>query len=222
MSDLFSVSSPPRDSSGGKDSGRPPLVSVGIPDGELLYQPDFYDSEKSAVMLNHLLRGIPWAMHQIRIFGRWVNEPRQTAWYGDSEAVYTYSGVTMKPSPWTAELNRMRRQVEAAAGTKFNSVLLNLYRDGRDSMGWHSDDESELGPNPAVASLSFGSERRFLLRHRARPEEKREFFLTSGSLLVMRGALQHHWVHSVPKSLRVTEPRINLTFRQINPASSLL
>lgn len=197
-------------------------VPIVIPDGELLYQPDFYNSDESAVLLNHLLRGIPWAMHQIRIFGRWVNEPRQTAWYGDSEAVYTYSGATMKPSPWTAELDRMRRQVEAAADAKFNCVLLNHYRDGRDSMGWHSDDEPELGLNPVVASLSFGSERRFLLKHRAQPEMKREFLLSSGSLLVMRGALQHHWRHSVPKSLRVTEPRINLTFRQINPAPSLL
>lgn len=186
-----------------------------IPDGEWDYRPLFWGRAEADRILDGLRREIPWGLHQIRIFGRWVNEPRQTAWFGDPDAVYTYSGVTMKPVPWTPMLQAIRRRVEAACGTAFNSVLLNLYRDGKDSMGWHSDDEPELGENPVIASVSLGAERRFCVKHRTRPEERHALVLGHGSLLVMRGAMQHHWLHSVPKSLRVSEPRINLTFRQI-------
>jgi alkylated DNA repair dioxygenase AlkB len=192
-----------------------------VPDGEWMYRPDFFSDGDADRLMKSLMREIPWSLHQIRIFGRWVSEPRQTAWFGDPEAVYTYSGVTMKPAPWTAALTELRRAVEAVSGSAFNSVLLNLYRGGQDSMGWHSDDEPELGMNPVIASLSFGAERRFLLRHRALPEERREIVLEHGSLLVMGGALQHHWQHSVPKSVRIHTPRINLTFRQIRPVRRL-
>lgn len=186
--------------------------------GECGYRPGFYPPDEAARLAEQLTRQVPWGLHQIRIFGRWVNEPRQTAWYGDPAAVYTYSGVTMKPSPWTPLLSRIRGEVEAACGTSFNSVLLNHYRDGQDYMGWHSDDEPELGTDPVIASLSLGAERRFCLKRRTAPEERREFTLGDGSLFIMRGALQHHWLHSVPKALKVSKPRINLTFRQINPA----
>lgn len=191
-----------------------------VPDGEWMYRPDFYTDSEADRLMESLMREIPWSLHQIRIFGRWVNEPRQTAWFGDPEAVYTYSGVTMKPAPWTAALMNLRRTVEAASGAVFNSVLLNLYRGGQDSMGWHSDDEPELGTNPVIASLSFGAERRFLLKHRTNAEERREIVLGHGSLLVMGGALQHHWQHSIPKSARIHTPRINLTFRQIRRPGS--
>lgn len=189
-----------------------------VPDGEWVYWTAFFEREEADRLLTRLTQDIPWGNHKIRIFGRWVDEPRQTAWFGDPEAVYTYSGVTKKPFPWPAELLKIRRTVEAASGTAFNSVLLNLYRDGRDSMGWHSDDEPELGTNPVIASISLGAERRFCLKHRADPKLRRELTLAHGSLLVMRGALQHHWLHALPKSLRITTPRINLTFRQIHPS----
>ncbi len=189
--------------------------SLPIPDGTLDYDPSFWGREEADRMMRLLRSEIPWGLHQIRIFGRWVNEPRQTAWFGDPEAIYTYSGVTMKPSPWTPALQAIRQKVERACGAAFNSVLLNLYRDGKDSMGWYADDEPELGANPVIASVSLGAERRFCLKHRTRPEERRSLVLEHGSLLVMRGALQHHWLHSVPKSARIADPRINLTFRQI-------
>lgn len=194
-----------------------PEVTV-VPDGEWVYRQLFFASELSDPLLDRLIREIPWSLHQIRIFGRWVSEPRQTAWFGDPEAVYTYSGVTMKPAPWTRELQQIRREVETAAGATFNSVLLNLYRNGNDSMGWHADDEPELGANPVIASVSLGAERRFCLKHRTRPDERHELVLGHGSLLVMRGALQHHWLHAVPKALRISKPRLNLTFRKIVPA----
>lgn len=188
-----------------------------VPDGEWVYRPQFLAAEPAAQLMDRLVREIPWSLHKIRIFGRWVNEPRRTAWFGDPGAVYTYSGITMKPAPWTEELQRVRRAVESACDTEFNSVLLNLYGDGQDSMGWHADDEPELGRNPSIASLSLGAARRFCLKHRTLPDERREIPLAHGSLLLMKGALQHHWLHSLPKTTKVATPRLNLTFRKIIP-----
>lgn len=140
--------------------------------------------------------------------------PRLEAWYGDAGASYSYSGLAHEPLPWTPELQRLRERVEVAAGTTFNSVLANLYRDGNDSNGWHADDESELGEQPVIASLSLGAARRFLLRHRA-SVERVEVVLEAGSLLLMRGKTQQCWKHSVPKQRTVHAPRINLTFRRV-------
>lgn len=194
-----------------------PSVVTRVPNGEWTYHPSFYTPRDADHLLRAFVSDVSWGLHQIRIFGRWVQEPRQTAWFGDPGAVYTYSGVTMKPAPWTPLLAAVRRRVEKVSGASFNSVLLNLYRDGNDHMGWHSDDEPELGANPVIASLSLGAERRFRLRHRTVPGERRELTLRPGSLLVMGGELQHHWLHSVPKSSTVRSPRVNLTFRKIIP-----
>ena len=148
------------------------------------------------------------------MFGRIVPAPRLEAWYGDPEAAYSYSGLAHDPMPWTADLQAIRMAAERASGARFNSVLANLYRDGSDSNGWHADDEPELGETPAIASLSLGATRRFLFRHRA-SGERVEIQLEAGTLLIMRGAVQQCWQHSVPKQRTVQAARINLTFRSV-------
>jgi len=162
-----------------------------------------------------LMAAVPWQTRSIRIAGRLIPEPRQTAWIGDPGAVYTYSGRQNEPTPWPAVLSGLRARLTAQLGVAFNSVLCNLYADGRNSMGLHADAEPELGPNPLIASLSLGATRRFQLRHRKLRDEKLDIDLPTGSLLVMRGTLQTHYRHGVPKQLRVQESRINLTFRRI-------
>jgi alkylated DNA repair dioxygenase AlkB len=144
-----------------------------------------------------------------------VASPRLSAWYGDPGAIYSYSGLRLEPLPWTPVLLEIRQVVTDLAETPFNSVLLNLYRDGQDSMGWHSDAEPELGRNPVIASVSLGAVRRFVLRHKKRKEQHIALELESGSVLVMGGALQHYWRHALPKIRQAVGPRINLTFRLI-------
>lgn len=167
-------------------------------------------------MLHELRVGVEWEQKVIQIYGREVASPRLTAWYGDPGAVYSYSGITLDPLPWIRPIVEVKQRIEALAGCSFNSVLANQYRDGLDSMGWHSDDEPELGEEPVIASVSFGAVRRFLLRHRMRKDlEVLEFPLGGGAGLVMRGPTQRHWRHQVPKTGRKVGVRVNLTFRQI-------
>ncbi|HNC76938.1 MAG TPA: alpha-ketoglutarate-dependent dioxygenase AlkB, partial [Pseudomonadales bacterium] len=169
-------------------------------------------------LFEQLNSAIPWRQDEITLFGKRHRLPRLQAWYGDPGASYRYSGLLLQPTPWQPLLNEIRRQVETLTGLRFNSALANLYRDGNDAMGWHSDDEAELGVDPAIASVSFGASRRFLLRHRRRKDPPRiEILLTDGSLLLMAGPLQTHWHHALPRSRGVSEPRINLTFRLIRP-----
>jgi alkylated DNA repair dioxygenase AlkB len=157
----------------------------------------------------------PWKQEHLTLFGRSIAQPRLTAWMGDPEAVYTYSGLTLIPIDWTPPVRMLRTKVEEATGERFNGVLLNLYRDGNDSMGLHADDEPELGP--VVASVSLGAARRFVLKPRGkhRREVSRSLPLAHGSLLVMDAATQSHWVHGIPKQPGIREARINLTFRSI-------
>ena len=166
--------------------------------------------------LGALLREVPWAARPIRIFGREVLQPRLVSWHGEPEAEYTYSGVLQRPLAFTPTLTRLRERLVAELDVPFNSVLCNLYRDGRDSMGMHSDAEPELGHDPIVASLSLGAARKFTLRHRRGPAHgKLDLWLTSGSLLVMRGTTQHVYRHGVPKVAGALGARVNLTFRQV-------
>jgi alkylated DNA repair dioxygenase AlkB len=162
---------------------------------------------------------IPWTRHRLRIFGREVEAPRLSCWIGDPGAMYRYSGTRFTPEPWPAALAPARDAVSEAAGIRFNSVLANLYRDGQDAMGWHSDDERELGPEPVIASLSLGATRRFVLKARVADAEGRfarhVLELAHGSLLVMRGDTQTRFRHALPRTARPVGPRINLTFRQI-------
>jgi alkylated DNA repair dioxygenase AlkB len=178
--------------------------------GWLLYGPEFLSRSEADANFARLLESIRWKQEGNP--GR--KFPRLTAWYADPGVSYSYSGVTHEAIPWTRELLAVKQRVEAAAGTTWNSLLLNLYRDGRDSIGFHSDDEPELGTNPIIGSVSLGAERRFVLKHPA-SGERLEMNLPHGSLLVMGGASQHHWRHGVPKTKRSVGPRINLTFRQI-------
>lgn len=166
-------------------------------------------------MFRVLRAEIDWRQEEVVIFGRPRLVPRLVAWHGEPGARYTYSGTPHKPLPWTPVLEQVRRRVQELSGRHFNAVLLNLYRDGRDGMGWHSDDEAELGPEPAIASVSLGATRRFCLRHRRRKEMRAELSLPHGSLLLMSGATQRHWVHAVPKTAVRTGERINLTFRRV-------
>jgi len=183
-------------------------------DGELFLIKQFYCLSESDQLFAALETSLVWQEETIFIFGKWVKVPRLICWYGDSGACYQYSGVNHQPRPWNAVLQSVRVMVEQQCRSAFNSVLANLYRDGKDSMGCHADDEKELGPNPVIASLSLGDERLFKLHHKTH-QETLDIKLGHGDLLVMAGSLQHHWIHSVPKTRKFKTPRINLTFRKI-------
>jgi len=170
-------------------------------------------------LMDALLAGIPWTRHRLRIFGREVEAPRLSCWIGDPDVTYRYSGTRFMPEPWPSALAPVRDGVSDAVGVRFNSVLANLYRDGHDAMGWHSDDERELGPRPVIASLSLGATRRFVLKAREADADGRfarhVLELPHGSLLVMRGDTQARFRHALPRTARPVGPRINLTFRKI-------
>jgi len=194
-------------------------------DGRVLYFGRFLPLHEANSLYRHLRETVPWQQERIRMMGKWVLQPRLTAWYGDPDACYSYSGLLNRPLPWIPVLEELRNRIEAGFSSSFNSVLLNCYRDGRDYMGWHADDERSLGPDPVIASLSLGAERRFFLRLKTSVREKHsntpyskdqtELLLGSGSLLLMRGGVQQDYKHALPKALRVNESRINLTFRRI-------
>jgi len=183
-------------------------------DGEVLYYPNFFTVEESDRFFKALTMNTQWQQDQIRFFGKAVNLPRLTAWYGDADKAYSYSGIPMTPHPWTPDLLEIKRSIETVAKLEFTSVLLNLYRDGRDSVSWHCDDEEELGINPTIGSISFGATRTFKLRH-LKDKAVQKVELGHGSLILMRGSTQHNWEHSIPKTSRALTPRINLTFRVI-------
>ena len=187
-----------------------------MPDCDLVWMRDFFDLSQSDDYFQTLLARVQWRQDVIKHGRKGTQLPRLTAWYGNSGKNYSYSGIRMKLLPWNAPLLSIKQAVDAEAGAKFSSVLLNLYRNERDSVAWHSDDEPELGKNPIIASVSFGATRRFVMKHK---NEKRlpkiEMELSHGSLLLMRGPTQHHWVHAIPKSRIPVGPRLNLTFRII-------
>ena len=176
---------------------------------------DFLTEPEANRFLTGFRQRIDWEQHSVKLFGREVDCPRLSAWYGDAEAIYAYSGATYQPQPWTADLSELKGRVEETTGSSFNSVLLNRYRDGQDSMGWHSDDETELGPEPIIASVSLGAKRKMRFRLKSDHTITDEVWLNHGSLLVMHGVTQRDWHHSLPKTKRVQDERINLTFRRI-------
>jgi alkylated DNA repair dioxygenase AlkB len=192
-------------------SGR--RMKVNEPEIQLIT--DFFDPEESDQLFASLKSDVDWRQEPILIYGKKVMQPRLTAWYGDANASYRYSGIEMKPLPWISSLALIRDRIRLQTGFEFNSVLLNQYRDGKDSMGWHRDNEPELGTDPVIASVSFGSSRRFLFRRYRQHDQKMELTLDHGSLLIMKGQTQMNWEHSIPKMMRVTDVRINLTFRLI-------
>jgi len=185
--------------------------------GLVTYDPYFLGAPAADELLRELLHVVPWKQEHLRLYGRDIPFPRLTAWYGDPGAVYTYSGIVNRPLPWIGALARLRDRLHVALGVRFNSALLNLYRTGSDGMGWHADDERELGERPLIASVSLGAARRFELRPVPKGES-RGLALEHGSLLVMSGDTQRSWKHQVPKEPTVRAPRVNLTFRTVEPA----
>lgn len=185
-----------------------------MPDGELYLLQQLELARPHDEILEELIRGTPWRAKSVKIWGKTVPQPRLVAWYGSE--IYSYSGITMKPEAWTDTLMEIRTRVEEAVLDTFNSVLLNYYRDRRDSMGLHSDDEPELGRSPVIASLSLGEQRNLIFKHKTRKELGTvKLPLPSGSLLLMKGLTQRHWKHGIPKETRICGPRVNLTFRKI-------
>ena len=183
-------------------------------DGSAVLFPDFLCESDADKYFSGLHNNTPWEQNFIRLFGKEVSEPRLSTWHAEADLPYTYSGVPRTPHPWKEPLSSLRTACEAHTGQSFNGALLNLYRTGLDAMGWHSDDEAVNGPNPVIASISLGAERRFDFRHK----ESREMIsvvLPHGSLLVMSGACQTFWLHRIAKTTRQTEPRINVTFRTL-------
>lgn len=201
---------PTADLFGDADGGA--LTPIAVRDGRLAFLRQLPLALPNAVVLERLIAETDWRSDTITLWGKQFLQPRLTAWYGT--AAYRYSGLTLAPQPFTALQQQIRAAVEAATGCTFNSVLLNYYRDGRDSMGMHSDDEAALGSDPAIASVSFGGARTFILKHKASAERIR-FALTDGSLLLMAGSLQQHWTHGINKTARAVAGRVNLTFRTI-------
>jgi alkylated DNA repair dioxygenase AlkB len=185
-------------------------------DGEAYLFKDFFDTNESDAFFQALLTEIRWRQEPIILFGKAILQPRLTAWIGDADKPYRYSGITMVPQPWTDTLLKIKSRAESVADVRFTNALLNYYRDGKDSMGWHRDNEKELGKNPEIGSVSFGQEREFRLRHVDDPKRKVSIALSSGSFLLMRGSTQHYWYHSIPKMSRPAQARINITFRILN------
>ena len=192
-----------------------PLTPLALPDAEVSLDPAWLVAGEADALLAGLLAGIPWAVHRIRLFGRMVDSPRLSCWIGDRGVAYTYSGTRFQPLPWPAALLVLRGRLRDEWGVDFNSVLANLYRDGRDRMGWHRDNERALGARPMIASLSLGAPRRFVLKRRADAAIKLALALPHGSLLLMAGDTQANYLHALPATTKPLATRINLTFRRI-------
>jgi len=191
-----------------------PIV-LNLPDAEIIYYPHFFDKKEADAIFAQLTNDIPWQQDDIRVFGKIHPQPRLTALFGNEGKSYSYSNIKMQPHPWTLLLQKIKSYVESVSDTNFTTVLLNQYRDGKDSNGWHSDNEKELGTNPIIASISFGAERVFQLKHNSILGLKQNILLEHGSLLVMKGTTQHFWKHQIPKTAKPIGSRINLTFRVI-------
>lgn len=190
-------------------------LKIDLPGAEAALHVSWLPDDAASVLQAALQAGVPWETHRIRLFGRELASPRLSCWIGDPGASYRYSGTLFQPRPWPAVLLPIRERLAHELGVDFNSVLANLYRDGRDAMGWHGDDERELGRRPVIASLSLGARRRFVFRRRDDPSARQVLELPHGSLLVMAGDTQRLYRHALPRTARPVAARINLTFRRI-------
>jgi alkylated DNA repair dioxygenase AlkB len=190
------------------------IVQVLNRDGRVDYYGKIITNVKANLYFEILLQNIVWKNDEAIILGKHIITKRKTAWYGDSDYLYTYSNITRRALPWTSELRDLKQLVEKLTETKFNSCLLNLYHDGNEGLAWHSDDEKVLRRNGTIASLSFGAERKFSLKHK-KTKQTISIILEHGSLLVMKDETQVYWLHSLPKTKKIVMPRINLTFREI-------
>ena len=186
-----------------------------LPNASIEYFPNFFNVEKSDLLFKKLKSEIPWQQDDIKVYGKTYAQPRLTALYGNEGKQYSYSNVIMQPHSWNALLTHIKEEVETVCDEKFTTVLLNLYRNGKDSNGWHADNEKELGRNPIIASVSFGVSRPFYLKHNTLQDQKLKIELEHGSLLIMKGETQHFWKHQIAKTAKEIGSRINLTFRII-------
>lgn len=190
-------------------------IRVALPQAEIAWCRGWLQAAQADVLMQALLQDVRWEVHRIRMFGRMVDSPRLSSWTGDAEASYRYSGTRFAPQPWLEALQPVRTRLQDETGHPFNSVLVNRYRSGNDAMGWHSDDEPELGAQPLIASLSLGATRRFAFKHRDDAALKQTLELGHGDLLLMGGDTQRHYKHALPRTAKPVGERINLTFRQI-------
>ena len=188
-----------------------------LPDAELWFEPQWLTVSEADALLEALRVQVAWETHRIKLFGKEVDSPRLSCWIGDPGTSYVYSGARFEPRPWPPALSALRARIDQASGVAMNSVLANLYRSGQDAMGWHSDDERELGARPVIASLSLGGPRRFRFRHRRDHARTFAMELPHGSLLIMSGDTQANWQHALPRTAKPVAPRLNLTFRHIHP-----
>ncbi len=188
-------------------------ITTELKDGEILYNRNFLSSVEASRYFKILRNETAWQQDQIKVFGKVYDQPRLTALYANNNFPYSYSNITMYPSPFSATLLEIKEKVEQQLKKEFTTCLLNLYRHGQDSNGWHADNEKELGKNPIIASVSLGAERVFHMKHRTDNSQKIKINLIHGSLLVMSGSTQHYWLHQIPKTKKHVEERINLTFR---------
>lgn len=186
-----------------------------VPDASIIYYPNFFSTEEATILFDTLQKEIPWQQDDIKVYGKVYPQPRLTALFGNEGKSYSYSNITMHPHKWSPLLVSIKEKIEKVTEAIYSTVLLNYYRDGKDSNGWHADNEKELGTNPIIASLSFGAERMFQLKHNTISNQKINISLAHGSLLVMKGTTQHFWKHQIPKTTKPIGSRINLTFRII-------
>jgi len=190
-------------------------LKIKLSNAEIDYTPAFYNLKESRELFEAIYHQTNWIEDDIKVYGKLYKQPRLTAFYANNDKAYGYSNISMSPQPFTPVLNTIKLKIEKATEMTFSSCLLNLYRDGQDSNGWHADDEKELGENPVIASLSLGADRLFHLKHKNIKTLKHKLTLQNGSLLLMKGETQHHWLHQIPKTKKLIDKRINLTFRLI-------
>ena len=190
-------------------------IKLDLPDGDIKYFPGLFSTAEADLYFASLRKHVPWQQDDITIFGKTFAQPRLTALFGNNKKPYTYSNITMQPHEFNPDLLEIKKRIETKTKAIFTTCLANLYRDGNDSNGWHADNEKALGKNPVIASITFGQERYFQLKHSTRKELKHKLLLAHGSLLLMQGETQHHWLHQIAKTKKPTGERINLTFRVI-------
>ena len=189
-------------------------VKILMPDADVVHFSGLFSLSEADSLFAQLQQKVTWRQEKLKVYGQVHDLPRLTAWYGDPAKTYIYSGITVHSLEWIAPLLEIKRRIEGVSDYSFNSVLLNRYRNGSDSVSWHADNEHELGQNPLIGSVSFGEARSFQMKHKSL-DEKHKIMLEHGSYLLMKGSTQHYWLHQIPKSKRALGERINLTFRNI-------
>ena len=206
-------------SSQGEFFDEPTTQRIDLPGADIVLHQQVWSPERGDQLCSQLVQEIEWRQDKISMFGQVHDVPRLNAWYGDPDCSYAWSGIRMNPLAWTPTLQKIREQVNGLAAVQFNSALLNLYRDGNDKVDWHADDEKVLGINPVIASVSLGVALKFRMRRKDRSQTPTDIVLQSGDVLIMRGSTQQLWEHEVPRSKRITQPRVNLTFRVVESSS---